>query len=264
MGQQAADKKTPLEDGPTPGTKLVDAALATSAAPTYFPPHDCPGFGYCVDGGLVANCPASIALGLWLRANPKTFDDVRILSIGTGNQSSAIDIKDKESSPFTDPGYFGPGAWLYPVSRGPGVKDEKLTPAFPLISALLDASSSSHNYICKQAMGDNYCRVQVNLPKPIDLDDTSPGSLKALETAALIPRFSGRSSRTGFRHPSSSRWNVAANRDRPSVPVESESIPLPIRGRLETRTVSLEEDDHGDRDRSRNPTIAGSGGADLA
>ena len=61
---------------------------------------------------------------------------------------------------------------------------EPLTPQFPLISALFDASSASHNYICTQAMSaKQYQRVQVNLAKSIALDATDPASLAALEKA---------------------------------------------------------------------------------
>ena len=43
--------------------KLVDAALATSAAPTYFSPHYCNELdAYFADGGLVANNPSYIGL----------------------------------------------------------------------------------------------------------------------------------------------------------------------------------------------------------
>jgi len=41
----------------------VDAALATSAAPTYFPAHTIAGRGTFVDGGLWANCPTIV--GWW-------------------------------------------------------------------------------------------------------------------------------------------------------------------------------------------------------
>jgi len=41
----------------------VDAALATSAAPTYFPAHTIAGRGTFVDGGLWANCRRSSAGG---------------------------------------------------------------------------------------------------------------------------------------------------------------------------------------------------------
>ena len=49
----------------------VDVALATSAAPTYFPAHTIPGRGTFIDGGLWANCPAMVgiveALDFWDR-----------------------------------------------------------------------------------------------------------------------------------------------------------------------------------------------------
>lgn len=43
-------------------TKLVDVALATAAAPTYFPAHSSEHSANLVDGGLIANNPAIIAL----------------------------------------------------------------------------------------------------------------------------------------------------------------------------------------------------------
>jgi predicted acylesterase/phospholipase RssA len=185
---EAADN-TRLQDRPTRLTSLVDAALSTSAAPLYFQPHLNPGFGYCVDGGLFANCPASIALGLACRANKGNVNNIRILSIGTGAQISGIDIAN--SPPFDKPTEYGALAWLSPVHRGEQLgknEKEKLTPAFPLISALFDASSASHNYVCDQALDTNYRRVQVTLPKPISLDDTSEDSLKFLENAdTFIP-----------------------------------------------------------------------------
>jgi uncharacterized protein len=172
-----------LEDTPTRSTRLVDAALCTSAAPLYFPPHPHPDFGFCVDGGLFANCPASIALGLACRANRGHVSSIRILSIGTGVQVSGIDIP--HSMPFERATEYGALAWLSPLPRGRSLgSKETLTPAFPLICALLDASSSSNSYICDQALGGNYHRVQMNLPKPIALDDASRNSLAFLEAVA--------------------------------------------------------------------------------
>jgi uncharacterized protein len=178
---------TRLQDESTPTTKLVDAALCTSAAPLYFPPHECPGFGYCIDGGVFANCPASIALGIALGSNAAVFDDIRILSIGTGVQISGIDIR--HSHPFDEPGDYGAIAWLAPMARGERQGSEKLTPAFPLMSALFDSSSASHNYVCMQALQTQYKRVQVRLSRPVSLDDTAAETLKYLEDAAdSIPK----------------------------------------------------------------------------
>ena len=177
-GAGAVDNR--LQDKPTRSTRLVDAALCTSAAPLYFPPHLHPEFGFCVDGGLFANCPASIALGLACRANKGDINSIRILSIGTGVQISGIDIP--HSMPFERAAEYGALAWLSPLPRGMSLGNrETLTPAFPLISALLDASSESNSYVCDQALAGNYHRVQMNLPRPIALDDTSKGTLDFLE-----------------------------------------------------------------------------------
>ncbi len=170
-----------LADGPTLDTRLVDAVMCSSAAPLYFPPHKHPEFGYCVDGGLFANCPASIALALADRANADKQVAVRALSIGTGAQSNHIEIP---SSPFEKPEEYGALAWLLPLTRGRDRSGDDRTPAFPLVSALFDASSASHNYICKQALGDDYHRVQVHLSQAIPLDSTDPLSMVRIEQAA--------------------------------------------------------------------------------
>jgi patatin-like phospholipase/acyl hydrolase len=61
----------------------VDAALATSAAPTYFPAHTIPGRGTFIDGALWANCPAMVGLVEALDFLGKAPDQVRLLSLST-------------------------------------------------------------------------------------------------------------------------------------------------------------------------------------
>lgn len=71
--------------------KLADIALATSAAPTYFPLHS---FGYyrgLADGGLWQNNPALFAVieaCTYFVGENKTYDSINILSVG--NPLSAI------------------------------------------------------------------------------------------------------------------------------------------------------------------------------
>jgi len=60
---------------------LRDIALATSAAPTYFPEHAI-GSRLLADGGLVANAPDIVALCRAL-ARGHALEDIRIVSIGT-------------------------------------------------------------------------------------------------------------------------------------------------------------------------------------
>lgn len=66
---------------------VVDVAMRTSAAPTYFPTYQ----GYC-DGGVAANNPAMIGLAQAL--DPRTakmqVDEIKVLSIGAGQSERFI------------------------------------------------------------------------------------------------------------------------------------------------------------------------------
>lgn len=65
-------------------TSTLDVALATSAAPTYFPPHridDRP----LVDGGLVANAPDAVLLSEAVRSFGCTIPECHLLSVGTAS-----------------------------------------------------------------------------------------------------------------------------------------------------------------------------------
>lgn len=64
------------------GLSLMDAMLATSAAPAYFPPHRVSHHAF-VDGGLAANAPDLLALQVARDMWPGA--DIHMLSIGTAN-----------------------------------------------------------------------------------------------------------------------------------------------------------------------------------
>lgn len=81
------------------GFTLTDAALGTSATPTYFAPHRVPtshntnGFYTLVDGGLVANNPANLAIveaQISQRKNKQLLhtEDILVVSLGTGSLTS--------------------------------------------------------------------------------------------------------------------------------------------------------------------------------
>lgn len=73
---------------------LVDVALATSAAPTYFPIHVIDDQQY-VDGGLIGNSPAYFGLHealYFLNQSPK---DISVLSIGTMSTKKTSDHRKK-------------------------------------------------------------------------------------------------------------------------------------------------------------------------
>ncbi|EGT0640431.1 cGAMP-activated phospholipase CapV [Citrobacter werkmanii] len=91
--------------------KLIDAAMATSAAPTYFSPHYCEDLKtYFADGGLVANNPSYIGLLEVLRDMQSDFPgashkDIHILNIGTLGEEYTVSPKVLGKTKCN--GYFG-------------------------------------------------------------------------------------------------------------------------------------------------------------
>lgn len=93
----------------TAATTMADAAMATSAAPTYFPPHRIarPGGHYSlVDGAMFANNPTGIAHSFMRGAH---YDGDAILSLGTGSMQHAY--------PFERVAGWGLLGWAGPVLK---------------------------------------------------------------------------------------------------------------------------------------------------
>ena len=70
--------------GSSDQVSILDVALATSAAPTYFPPHRIHD-GFYVDGGLIANAPDVVILTEAIRRFGCHLEECHLLSIGTAN-----------------------------------------------------------------------------------------------------------------------------------------------------------------------------------
>ncbi len=76
--------------------RLIDAAMATSAAPTYFKPHYIEKLGhYFADGGLVANNPSFVGIREVLIDMKNDFpnakpEDVHVLNIGTLSEDYCV------------------------------------------------------------------------------------------------------------------------------------------------------------------------------
>jgi patatin-like phospholipase/acyl hydrolase len=121
--------------------KVVDVALRTSAAPTFFPIYQ----GY-IDGGVVANNPSMCALAQAL--HPETggqrLSQVTLLSIGTGISSKFLPQQNAD---------WGLAQWA-PYS----------------ISLMIEGNIGLADYQCKQVLGKRYLRVDPILPKPIGLE----------------------------------------------------------------------------------------------
>lgn len=137
-------------------TQPIDAALCTSAAPTYFPPYDHPAYGYCVDGGVFANNPSALAIAMALQAGV-ALSDICVLSLGTGTSPMAMKI-------VPPPTNYGPLLWMLPFSMPP-------TPAAPLLSVLMDGVPAADTFQAQQLLRGNFRRANVPLPSQIALDD---------------------------------------------------------------------------------------------
>ncbi len=131
--------------------RVLDAVLASSAAPTYFPTYEIAGRGSYIDGGVVANNPG--VAGLSVAINPNNLDkpeldDIRLLSIGNGMARNEI-----EGAPN-----WGIAGWM--------------GPSLPLLNILSDGSSDVDNYYCMSILGKKrYRRLQIFLDKAVVLDD---------------------------------------------------------------------------------------------
>ena len=139
---------------------MVDAALATSAAPTYFPPYAVGDFGYFADGGTFANNPSMTAIvEAVYQGYASGPSDIVMLSLGTGVNPVGV-----PGSAVSDPLDWGVTHWLWPFSDG-------LVPATALLNLTMDATAELAAVQAQQLLGGNYMRGNVPLSQPFALDD---------------------------------------------------------------------------------------------
>ena len=119
--------------------KVVDVALATSAAPTYFPIATI-GDELFADGGLFANSPDLIALHEAEYFFRKSLDEVFILSVGTTTSRFSFS--------------HTPGLNLGTLAWG------RLFPQVLLSSQQLDVE-----YVLRHKLGDRYLRIDAEQSK---------------------------------------------------------------------------------------------------
>ncbi|MEG3834652.1 patatin-like phospholipase family protein [Microcoleus sp. MON2_D6] len=162
------------------GFKMWEAAMATSAAPTFFPPYELEtahttdeGHYALVDGGVFANNPASIAMMEAMISYKKKTDeelhrkDTLVVSLGTGSVTRRYKYRDAKN--------WGQIKW-----------------ALPLLNVVLDGQSESVAFQLQQLMvskGDkdnnrNYYRFQLQLSSDNgqdQMDNASPSNIDHLE-----------------------------------------------------------------------------------
>ena len=157
--------------------KLIDAAMATSAAPTYFSPHYCADKeAYFADGGLVANNPSFIGLKEVLHNMKSDFpdtkiEDVKILNVGTLNEHYCL--RPKLLGKKCHKGYLG--LW--------GIGER-------LVLSTMTANQNLHRFMLIREFRPyglekiNFIEVDGTIPneasKDITLDNASTDSLKHL------------------------------------------------------------------------------------
>ena len=128
---------------------LVDVAMSTSAAPTYFP-----SYGVYVDGGVIANNPSMAAVvqaldGRNQAGERATLDGIKLLSVGTGASLQYIDGQDHD---------WGDAQWIKPI-----------------LNVMMDGGVGVADFECEQLLGNRYRRLEPIFPagKSFPMDDVS-------------------------------------------------------------------------------------------
>ena len=145
---------------------LADAVLASTAAPTFFPPSCIKSYNSCedclVDGGVFANNPSLCALIEALKLErTKNINDTMVLSIGNVYSAKSYDYNKVK--------HWGAINW-----------------AFPLLDVLMDASEQTVDYQLNKlystlGVSNQYLRVVANVNENVpSMDDTSQKAIDRL------------------------------------------------------------------------------------
>jgi patatin-like phospholipase/acyl hydrolase len=148
--------------------KVVDVALATSAAPTYFPLAKI-GDTLFADGGLYANSPDLLALHEATHFFKASEESVHLLSIGTTTS--------KFSFGHTQPLNFGIKDWFM------GQR---------LMNAIIASQQQSADFMVRHRLGDRYVRLDAVQSKEQELmlgldvaTDEAQKTIKALASSTV-------------------------------------------------------------------------------
>ncbi len=167
--------------------KLIDLALATSAAPTYFPLVDTLHSTNLTDGGMVANNPSLVALIDAMELTDNNLKNISLISIGTGEQCHMpYDIESLKNGGKQD--------WI--VDIGTNTKASKVvenikcgksklkiakdwflsddeqfsSKGSPILELLMESQSKLAHFQTQFLLKDTYLRINPKLSIPIELD----------------------------------------------------------------------------------------------
>lgn len=133
-------------DGSDKPEAVVEVAMRTSAAPTYFPVYR----GY-IDGGVAANNPSMCAVAQVLHEDLATLKNIHLLSLGTGDNERYLPAEKVFDSDW---------GWAQWATQLPGI--------------MVSANVGVAHYQCLQILGeDRYRRINPRLPRDVDLDSVA-------------------------------------------------------------------------------------------
>ncbi|HGM1167672.1 TPA: patatin-like phospholipase family protein [Clostridioides difficile] len=129
----------------TKTSKVVDVAMASSAAPVFFPTYN-----RHVDGGIIATDP-SLACIIHAIDSGFKLKNTRLFSIGTGYVYNSIKADTTE---------WGAIDWI--INKEPDL---------PIISITLEGNSQMSQLFSQKLLGDNYYRLNPKMEKDVAMDD---------------------------------------------------------------------------------------------
>lgn len=139
---------------------MWEVALATSAAPMYFPAAEI-GEAECkIDGGLWANNPILVALAEGKKLGFE-LHQIKVLSLGTGDSIYNIDNK---------------------VAKRSGLVDWKTN----IIDFTFQAQSKSATYTASYLLGEGLCRISPTFGRPLKLDSTKKEDIEFMVNEANL------------------------------------------------------------------------------
>ncbi|KAF3980718.1 MAG: patatin-like phospholipase family protein [Methylococcales symbiont of Iophon sp. n. MRB-2018] len=149
-------------NAPRQDEKLLDLALATSAAPTYFSLVDSKHSTNLTDGGVVANNPSLVGLIDAMQLTSNNIEQISLVSIGTGDQCHMpYNVEKLKNS--------GKLKWIYQSNSS------------PILELLMESQSKLAHFQTGFLLGDRYIRLNPKLSVTIELDSVDKiDSLKNL------------------------------------------------------------------------------------